>query len=174
MVKPRTTEELARLYEVTDGRTNQWRTIVTNESAVELAVERGWLLVDGGPDGSGPECRAQRAVAEDWLTVDRWSPARALHEFDAFLKSPRSCMGLLDYGRTCRLRLSSSAPLHGQMKCLLLGNTSYTSYFAAPVTSWEPADAPAEDSRPRWRTIALVSMHSKRSAIAEILNARSA
>ena len=55
MVKLRTTEELARhilkrLYEVADGRSYQWRTIMTNEtseSAVELAVERGWLLVDG-------------------------------------------------------------------------------------------------------------------------------
>ena len=54
-MKPRTTEELVRhilkrLQEVVDGRSNQWRTIMTNEiseSAVELAVERGWLLVDG-------------------------------------------------------------------------------------------------------------------------------
>jgi hypothetical protein len=51
-----TTEDLARhilrrLYEATDARPDQWRTLVTNktaDAALELAVERGWLLVDGG------------------------------------------------------------------------------------------------------------------------------
>jgi hypothetical protein len=50
-----TTEELARhilrrLYEATDGRPMEWRTLVTNktaDAAVELAVECGWLLADG-------------------------------------------------------------------------------------------------------------------------------
>ena len=50
-----TTEELAlhilkRVYEHTEGRP-EWRTLATNktgEAAVELAVDRGWLLVDGG------------------------------------------------------------------------------------------------------------------------------
>jgi adenosyl cobinamide kinase/adenosyl cobinamide phosphate guanylyltransferase len=50
-----TTEELARhilkrVYEHTDGRPMEWRTLVTNktgEAAVELAVDNGWLLVDG-------------------------------------------------------------------------------------------------------------------------------
>ena len=49
-----TTEELARhilrrLYEATDGRPMQWRTLVTNktaDAAVELAAESGWLLID--------------------------------------------------------------------------------------------------------------------------------
>ena len=49
-----TTEELAlhilkRVYEHTEGR-SEWRTLATNktgEAAVELAVDRGWLLVDG-------------------------------------------------------------------------------------------------------------------------------
>jgi len=49
-----TTEELAihllkRLYEHPEGR-SEWRTLATNktgEAAVELAVNRGWLLVDG-------------------------------------------------------------------------------------------------------------------------------
>jgi hypothetical protein len=49
-----TTEELARyilqrVYEDTEGRL-EWRTLVTNktgEAAVELAIDRGWLLVDG-------------------------------------------------------------------------------------------------------------------------------
>jgi hypothetical protein len=50
-----TPEELARhilkrLYEDTEGR-SEWRTLattnMTGEAAVELAVERGWLLVDG-------------------------------------------------------------------------------------------------------------------------------
>ena len=41
---------LRRLYEDTDGAPMQWRTLVTNktaDAAVELAVESGWLLVDG-------------------------------------------------------------------------------------------------------------------------------
>ena len=50
-----TTEELAlhilkRVYEHTEGRPMEWRTLVTNktgEAAVELAVDHGWLLVDG-------------------------------------------------------------------------------------------------------------------------------
>jgi hypothetical protein len=50
-----TTEELARhilrrLYEATDGRPMEWRTLVTNktaDAAVELAVDCGWLLADG-------------------------------------------------------------------------------------------------------------------------------
>jgi hypothetical protein len=49
-----TTEELALhilkpVYEHTEGR-SEWRTLATNktgEAAVELAVDRGWLLVDG-------------------------------------------------------------------------------------------------------------------------------
>jgi hypothetical protein len=50
-----TTEELARhlvrrVYERTEGRL-EWRTVAMRgkavEAAVELAVERGWLLVDG-------------------------------------------------------------------------------------------------------------------------------
>ena len=49
-----TTEELAlhilkRVYEDTEGR-SEWRTLAMNkmgEAAVELAVDRGWLLVDG-------------------------------------------------------------------------------------------------------------------------------
>jgi hypothetical protein len=50
-----TTEELAlhilkRVYEDTEGRPMEWRTLATNktgEAAVELAVDRGWMLVDG-------------------------------------------------------------------------------------------------------------------------------
>jgi hypothetical protein len=55
MAKRPTTEELARqilrrIYEDTDGRPMEWRTLVTNKSAdaaVELAVDYGWLLIDG-------------------------------------------------------------------------------------------------------------------------------
>ena len=50
-----TTQELARqilrrIYEDTDGRPMEWRTLVTNktaDAAVELAVDYGWLLIDG-------------------------------------------------------------------------------------------------------------------------------
>ena len=50
-----TTQELARqilrrIYEDTDGRPMEWRTLVTNktaDAAVELAVDCGWLLIDG-------------------------------------------------------------------------------------------------------------------------------
>ena len=41
---------LRRLYEATDGRPMEWRTLVTNKTAgaaVELAVDCGWLLADG-------------------------------------------------------------------------------------------------------------------------------
>jgi len=49
-----TTEELAqhllrRVYEATNGRPMHWRTLVTTKTgmkAVELAVERGWLLAE--------------------------------------------------------------------------------------------------------------------------------
>ena len=49
-----TTEALAlhilqRVYEDTEGRPMEWRTLATNktgEAAVELAVDRGWMLVD--------------------------------------------------------------------------------------------------------------------------------
>ena len=55
MAKRPTTEELARhilrrLYEATDGRPMEWRTLATNktaDAAVELAVDCGWLLADG-------------------------------------------------------------------------------------------------------------------------------
>ena len=55
MVQRPTNEELAlhilkRVYEETDGRPTEWRMLATNktgEAAVELAVDRGWLLVDG-------------------------------------------------------------------------------------------------------------------------------
>ena len=55
MAKRPTTEELARqilrrIYEATDGRPMEWRTLVTNktaDAAVELAVDCGWLLADG-------------------------------------------------------------------------------------------------------------------------------
>jgi hypothetical protein len=55
LTKRPTTEELARhilkrVYEHTEGR-REWRTLVTNktgEAAVELAVDSGWLMVDGG------------------------------------------------------------------------------------------------------------------------------
>ena len=55
MARRPTTEELARqilrrIYEDTDGRPMEWRTLVTNKSAdaaVELAVDYGWLLIDG-------------------------------------------------------------------------------------------------------------------------------
>jgi hypothetical protein len=55
LAKRPTTEELARhilrrLYEATDGGMMEWRTLETNktvDAAVELAVDRGWLLVDG-------------------------------------------------------------------------------------------------------------------------------
>jgi hypothetical protein len=55
LAKRPTTEELARqilrrIYEDTDGRPMEWRTLVTNkiaDAAVELAVDCGWLLADG-------------------------------------------------------------------------------------------------------------------------------
>jgi hypothetical protein len=55
MARRPTTEELARqilrrIYEDTDGRPMEWRTLVTNktaDAAVELAVDYGWLLIDG-------------------------------------------------------------------------------------------------------------------------------
>ena len=55
MAKRPTTEELARqilrrIYEDTDGRPMEWRTLVTNktaDAAVELAVDCGWLSADG-------------------------------------------------------------------------------------------------------------------------------
>ena len=55
---PRTTrnEMLAlnlmhRLYEATEGRPNRWRMLAgiqITEAALDLAVERGWLVVDKG------------------------------------------------------------------------------------------------------------------------------
>ena len=55
MARRSTTQELARqilrrIYEDTDGRPMEWRTLVTNktaDAAVEMAVDCGWLLVDG-------------------------------------------------------------------------------------------------------------------------------
>jgi len=55
LAKRPTTEELARqilrrIYEDTDGRPMEWRTLVTSktaDAAVELAVDCGWLLIDG-------------------------------------------------------------------------------------------------------------------------------
>ena len=55
---PRTTpnETLAlhfmhRLYEATEGRPNRWRMLASmqlTQATLELAVERGWLIVDKG------------------------------------------------------------------------------------------------------------------------------
>lgn len=56
---PSQTESLARhimrsLYDATDGRPQQWRSLAgisetsEAEAAVQLAVERGWLLVERG------------------------------------------------------------------------------------------------------------------------------
>ena len=55
---PRTTrtETLAlhllhRLYEATEGRPNRWRILAgmqITQAVLELAVERGWLVVDKG------------------------------------------------------------------------------------------------------------------------------
>lgn len=53
------TEKLARhiaasLYETTAGRPQQWRSLAgisesnLTEAAVQLAVDRGWLLIEGG------------------------------------------------------------------------------------------------------------------------------
>jgi hypothetical protein len=39
------------LYDATDGRPMQWRMIIrlsAKQSAVDYAVERGWILVEGG------------------------------------------------------------------------------------------------------------------------------
>ena len=55
MANQPTTEKLARqilrrIYEDTDGRPMELRTLVTNrtaDAAVELAVDCGWLLADG-------------------------------------------------------------------------------------------------------------------------------
>ena len=56
---PSETEKLARhivasLYDATDGRPQQWRSLagisetVATKAAVQLAVDRGWLLIEGG------------------------------------------------------------------------------------------------------------------------------
>ena len=40
-----------RLYEATEGRPNRWRMLAgvqITHAALELAVERGWLVVDKG------------------------------------------------------------------------------------------------------------------------------
>ena len=40
-----------RLYEATEGRPNRWRMLAgiqITRAALELAVERGWLVVDKG------------------------------------------------------------------------------------------------------------------------------
>jgi hypothetical protein len=42
---------LHRLYEATEGRPNRWRMLAgiqITQAALELAVERGWLIVDKG------------------------------------------------------------------------------------------------------------------------------
>ena len=57
-----TTQELARqilrrIYEDTDGRPMEWRTLVTNktaDAAVELAVDCGWLSADGKKASASP------------------------------------------------------------------------------------------------------------------------
>jgi hypothetical protein len=39
------------LYEATEGKAQQWRTIIglsAKQSAVDYAVEKGWILVEGG------------------------------------------------------------------------------------------------------------------------------
>lgn len=54
LAKRLTTEELARhilrrFFEATDGRPMEWRTLKTNktaDAAIELAIERGWLIVE--------------------------------------------------------------------------------------------------------------------------------
>lgn len=56
---PSEVEKLARhivnsLYETTEGRPQQWRSLVgisetaEAKAAVQLAVDRGWLLIEGG------------------------------------------------------------------------------------------------------------------------------
>ena len=55
MARRPTTQELARqilrrIYEDTDGRPMEWEPLVTDntaDAAVELAVDCGWLLIDG-------------------------------------------------------------------------------------------------------------------------------
>jgi hypothetical protein len=62
LAKRPTTEEparhiLRRLYEATDGRPMEWRTLVTNKTAgdaKELAVDCGWLLADGDKASASP------------------------------------------------------------------------------------------------------------------------
>jgi len=42
---------LHRLYEATEGRPNRWRILTgmqITQATLELAVERGWLVVDKG------------------------------------------------------------------------------------------------------------------------------
>jgi hypothetical protein len=42
---------LHRLYEATEGRPNRWRILAgmqITQAVLELAVERGWLVVDKG------------------------------------------------------------------------------------------------------------------------------
>jgi hypothetical protein len=57
LAKRPTNEELAmlllkKIYETTDGKPMEWRMVAANNgtarAAIELAVDRGWLLVEGG------------------------------------------------------------------------------------------------------------------------------
>jgi hypothetical protein len=106
---PRTTphETLAlhlmhRLYEATEGRPNRWRMLAgiqLTQATLELAVERGWLIVDKGEHcvalTEAGRARVRRwrgngsAVGFLWITQGRYGPTSAIQEDDV-VQAPHS------------------------------------------------------------------------------------